>query len=137
MTRRMESQRGVTLVELLAARIFLTGQKQYLERLFETDRISGLVRLKGALHHALGRRIATCGAGRLALDTDSTDLDLAAWLKTRHPGADSLAFRCLELGSGLSELVDWQGRFQPQLVEYRACLTVRGRRDCLTGSVLK
>lgn len=149
MTPRSGSQRGVTLVELLAAlvisalvvtlasRLLLTGQKQYLERLFETDRISALVRMKGALHQALGRPIATCGAGRVALATDSTDLDLAVWLETRYPEADSMVFKCLEVDQGGGELREWQGRFQPQLVEYRACLAVRGRKDCLAGSVLK
>ena len=149
MTARTGTQRGITLVELLAAlvisalvvtlasRILLTGQRQYLARMFETDRLSALLRMKGALHQALGGRIAACGSGRLALDTDSTDLDLAAWFKARHPGADSLVFECLEVDEALTELVAWKGRFQPHLVAYRACLEVRGRTDCLAGSVLK
>lgn len=149
MMRGGGTERGITLVELIAAlvitalvvtlasRVFLSGQKEYLARMFETDRFSALVRLKGALHQALGGRIATCGNGRMALATDSTDLDLAVWLKARHPQADSIAFKCLELDPERGDLVEWQGRFQPQLVEYRSCITVRGRNECLTGSLLK
>ena len=149
MNPRGAPQRGITLVELIAAmvisalvvtlasRVFLTGQKEYLARVFDTDRISALVRLKGALHQSLGGNIATCDGGRITLATDSADLDLAAWLEARHPEADSLVFKCLEVEEGRGEPAEWKGRFQPQLVEYRACLEIRGRRDCLSGSVLK
>lgn len=143
------SRSGVTLVELVAAvvisalvvalasRVFLSGQKEFLARVFETDRLSDLVRLKGVLHRALGGRIERCEGGKMALATDSAALDLNGWIKTRFPEADSLVFRCLEADVARGELTEWKGRFQPRLVEYRACLKMRGRAECLVGSVLK
>lgn len=145
--RKGAGTKGVTLIELvvavvisalvvtLASRLFLTGQKEFLARVFETDRLSALLRLKGNLQSALRGEVERCEGGRLRLDLDSGGTDLGACIKARFPEADSLDFRCYEVdGDRLSE---WKGRFQPQLVEYRISLKTRGRVDRLEGSVLK
>lgn len=141
--------RGLTLIELLAAlvisalavalasRLYLTGHKEFLARVFETDRLSALVRVKGSLHQALAGAVARCGRGSLSLATDSADADMADWLKARFPEADSMVFRCFEVDARDGELVEWKDRFQPQLVEYRVVLRTRGKRDELKGSVLR
>lgn len=142
-------QRGLTLVELIAAlvisalavalasRLYLTGHREFLARVFETDRLSAQIRLKGSLHQALAGEVTRCGRGALSLATDSVAADLSAWVKARFPEADSMAFRCLELDARGGELVEWKDRFQPQLVEYRVVLRTRGKRDELKGSVLR
>ena len=70
---------GVTLVELLAAllisaiivaaasRIFLSGNRQYLLRTAESQRLEELHRLKGVLQGLLKREVETCGSGRSTL----------------------------------------------------------------------
>lgn len=142
-------EKGLTLVELLAAlvisalvvalasRLFLSGHNQFLARVFETDRLSAMVRLKGALHHALQGGIGGCESGRLQLKDGDVKTDLATFLKERFPGADSLEFRCYETGSDGADLVEWKQRFQPQLVEYRILIRTRKAEDWLVGSVLK
>lgn len=149
-----EAQAGVTLVELMAAimlsalavalasRLLLSGQNQFLARVFETDRLSALVRLKGALHQALAGEIVRCEGGRLTLGEGAPSgaaarEDMAAWVKRRFPGADSVVFRCYELAAGGDGLVEWKTRFQPQLVEYGVTLRNRGKADRLEGSVLR
>lgn len=146
-TRR--GDKGLSLVELLAAmvisalvvalasRLFMSGQMEFLARVFETDRLSALVRLKGALHQALAAEVVRCGGGKLALVGDTAKSDLSAWVKRRFPDADSITFRCFETNAGGDGLVEWKERFQPQLVEYRITLRTRGRDDRLEGSILK
>lgn len=170
--RRMErlaAERGMTLVELLAAlvlsalvvalasRLFMAGHSQFLARAFETDRLSGLIRLKSTLRQALQGEIARCEGGRLQLavvkraaaedgepsghgagkGAGSEGVDLATFLKARFPGADSLEFRCYETGPEGGDLVEWKQRFQPQLVEYRILMRTRKAADRLEGSVLR
>lgn len=142
-------EKGMTLVELLAAlvisalvvalasRLFLAGHNQFLARVFETDRLSAMVRLKGALHHTLQGEIGGCESGRLLLMDGDVKKDLAAFLKERFPETDSLQFKCYETGSDGGDLVEWKQRFQPQLVEYRILLKTRKAQDWLEGSVLK
>lgn len=147
--KNFHRSKGVTLVELLvaivisalvvglASRLFMSGQREFLARVFETDRLSALVRMKGALHHALIGEVSRCESGRLYLTQDGAETELGAVLKARFPGADSLDFRCFELGGAGEKLVLWSGRFQPQLIEYRIALRTRKIVDHLQGSVLK
>lgn len=141
------NERGMTLLEVIAAlvisalvialasRLFLTGQSQFLERVFESDRLSGQVRLKGALRQALEGEVLGCESGALRLKGE--EKDLAASIKERFPGADSLEFHCRETSQDGESLVKWAQRFQPQLVEYRLVLLTRGKKDRLEGSILK
>lgn len=145
----LRGSRGVTLIELivaivisalvvgLASRLFLTGQREFLARVFESDRLSGLVRLKGALHQALRGEVTRCADGRLYIAKDGEESEMAALLKARFPESDSLDFRCYEVDAGGDKLVEWKGRFQPQLVEYRVSLKTRKIVDRLEGSVLR
>lgn len=143
-----ESRRGVTLVELLAAmvlsalvvtlasRLYLGGHREFLARLFESDRLSDMIRLKGTLRQAFRADIGRCEGGRLQLASDTGAVDLAALVKARFPGADSLAFECYEVDAAGDGLQAWKTRFQPQLIEYRVTLRKRGGADRLEGSFL-
>jgi prepilin-type N-terminal cleavage/methylation domain-containing protein len=147
----MRSNRGITLIELLAAlvisalvvalasRIYLNGHREFLARVFESDRLTTLVRAKGTLHEVLRGEVAHCRNEQLILVGGSLDSsqDVAVGLKARFPGVDSITFRCFEVDEVRGELVEWRERFQPQLIEYRMVLNTRGRRDKLEGSVLK
>jgi hypothetical protein len=125
------------LVVALASRLFLGGQREYLARVFETDRLSDMIRLKGTLRQALRADIGRCEGGRLQLATDTGAVDLAALVKARFPSADSLDFRCFETDAAGDGLTDWRERMQPQLVEYRIVLRTRGKSDRLEGSFLR
>lgn len=143
------AEQGVTLVELLAAivlsalvvalasRLFLGGQREFLARVFETDRLSDMIRLKGTLRQALRADISRCEGGGLHLASDTGAVDLAAHVKARFPGADTLAFRCFEIDAAGDGLTDWKERMQPRLVEYRIVLRTRGKPDRLEGSFLR
>lgn len=147
--KRLRGSRGVTLIELivaivisalvvgLASRLFLTGQREFLARVFESDRLSALVRLKGAVYQGLQGEVSRCAEGKVYLGHDSGDTEMGAWLKGRFPSADSLDFRCFEVDAGGDKLIEWKGRFQPQLVEYRISLKTRKIVDRLEGSVLR
>lgn len=143
--------RGVTLVEILIAlvisaiaitltsQIFFAGHREFVARIFESDRLSGLMRLQGAMHHSLHEKISRCRDGKLWLSESSSgaEVDLEGRLKKRFPGLDSLVFRCFETDAASEQLVEWKDRFQPQLVEFRVLLKARKHTDLLEGSVLK
>jgi prepilin-type N-terminal cleavage/methylation domain-containing protein len=145
-------QRGVTLVELLAAlvvsalvvvlatRIFLSGNRQFRDRSDQSDRLSTLFRLKSSMQSVLRAEITRCASGGLWLRDDSAQgggKEIGALLKARFPGIESMDVRCFETSPPPLELVEWQKRFQPNLVEYRIYIRQSGKRDSLSGSWIK
>lgn len=124
---------GVTLVELLVAivisalvvglvsRLFYSGQRAYLDRIFETDRLSTFFALKTFLNQALSHEVVRCGDGELSLVENSGEKKLTAWIQERFPEVEASEFRCLEVDGEVLSV--WRNRFQPDLIEYR--LTVR------------
>jgi hypothetical protein len=125
------------LVVALAGRLYLGGQREFLARVFESDRLSDMIRLKGTLRQALRADIGRCEGGRLQLASDTGAADLAALVKARFPGADSLEFKCYEVDAAGDGLREWKTRFQPRLIEYRVSLRTRGRSDRVEGSFLR
>lgn len=142
-------RRGATLVELLAAmvisavvvvlasRIFISGNHQYLARVMESDRLSDLYRLKGAVAYALQSEIETCDRGKLWLRQGGESVDLQVALKSRFPNLESADFRCLEPDRDRVSLTEWKDGTQPRLVEYRLILNDNQVRDSLKGSLIK
>ena len=140
---------GVTLVELLAAlivsafvvivagRIFLSGNHQFLARRADSERLSTLYRLKGMLRVALQGEVARCASGKLWLKEDAEEQELGTLVKARFPDMVSAEFRCLEVSADAADLVEWKDRFQPRLVEYRVVLEMDGKADSLSGSWIK
>jgi prepilin-type N-terminal cleavage/methylation domain-containing protein len=141
--------RGVTLVELLAAllisgfvvvlaaRIFLTGNRQYLQRFSESERLAALYRIKAGVQGALNGEVERCSGGKLWLRSDSGEMELAPMLKAHYPGMASADFRCFDTGSDSSSLVEWTEWFQPRLVEYKLVLGQGAKSDTLAGSMVK
>lgn len=141
--------RGVTLVELLAAllisgfvvvlagRIFLSGNRQYLQRFSESERLAALYRVKAGVQGALNGEVERCSGGKLWLRSDSGEMELAPMLKARFPGFASSDFRCFETGADSASLVEWTEWFQPRLVEYKVVLGLGAKSDTLSGSLVK
>ncbi|MDQ3000827.1 MAG: hypothetical protein M3Y08_06160 [Fibrobacterota bacterium] len=142
-------KRGATILELLAAmvisalvvvlasRIFITGNHQYLARVMESKGLANLYRMKVAVAKALGGEIAKCETGRLWLRVEDAEVDLQSELKGRFPELESADFYCLELDRGSASFLDWKARFQPSLVEYRLILKENSVWDSLIGSTIK
>lgn len=141
--------RGVTLVELLAAllisgfvvvlgtRVFLSGNRQYLQRFSESERLAALYRIKTGVQGALNGDVDRCSGGKLWLRSDSGEMELASMLKARNPGMASADFRCFETATDSASLVEWTAWFQPRLVEYKVVLGEGAKRDTLSGSWIK
>ena len=125
------------IVIALAARIFLSGHREFLGRAEESGRLAGLYRAKSAVRHALRGEIVRCEGGRLWLREEEGEKDFEEWFKARFPEADSLDFRCFEAEEGADSLAPWHSLAQPALVEYRLALGKGAKRDVLAGSWLK
>jgi prepilin-type N-terminal cleavage/methylation domain-containing protein len=153
---RKGGQRGVTLIELLAAllitgfivaiasRIFISGNRQFLLRSSESHSLEQSHRVKSVLQAILKREVEKCASGSMELKRGSDPEgsgadgeDVAALLKTRVPELESAAFRCLETDREGTSLVEWMDGFQPGLIEYRLILDRKGKRDTLAGSWVK
>lgn len=124
-------------VVVLAGRIFLSGNRQYLQRFSESERMSALYRIKAGVQGALQGEVERCSGGKLWLRSDAGEMELAPMLKPRFPGMASAEFRCFETGADSSSLVEWTSWFQPRLVEYRVVLRQGAKSDTLAGSVVK
>lgn len=145
----LRGSHGVTLVELLAAllisgfvvvlagRIFLSGNRQYLQRFSESERLAALYRIKAGVQGALKGEVERCSGGKLWLRSDSGQSELAPMLKSRYPGMASADFRCFETGTDSTSLTEWTEGFQPRLVEYRVVLGQGAKTDTLAGSMIK
>jgi type II secretory pathway component PulJ len=139
----------VTLIELLAAlvisaivialvsRVFLSGHRQYLTRLLESEQLTEAIHLKRALNKTLQAKILECKSGRLKVRMNEQDQGLETWLKAEFPKTDSVSIKCFEWDETLEKLVPWESRFQPQLIEYRVLIGEGGPLNILEGSVLK
>jgi prepilin-type N-terminal cleavage/methylation domain-containing protein len=147
--RVQAAQKGITLVELLAAlvisafvvvmasRIFLSGNRQFFERFIESDRLGELHRLKGALQGVLKRDVARCASGRLWLAEGEGEQELSELLKPRFPGMSGSEIRCFEISPDGHSLVEWRDRFQPSLIEYSIRMQRKAGTDTLAGSWIK
>jgi prepilin-type N-terminal cleavage/methylation domain-containing protein len=145
----MNRQRGITLIELLAAllisgfvilmasRIFISGNRQFLLRSAESRRLEELYRLKAVVQGILKREVVQCAAGRLALREGDGSLDAETYIKDHFPHFTGATFRCLETVSVQGALVEWKDWFQPRLIEYRVVLKSNGGENTLTGSSIK
>ena len=145
----MNRERGITLIELLAAllisgfvvlmasRIFISGNRQFLLRSSESRRLEEMYRLKAVVQGILKREVVQCAAGRLSLRDGDDPEDAEALIKSRFPGFTGAVFRCLETGPGHEGLVEWKDWFQPRLIEYRVMLKSKGAADTLSGSWIK
>lgn len=145
----MNRERGITLIELLAAllisgfvilmasRIFLSGNRQFLLRSSESRRLEELFRLKAVVQGILKREVVQCGGGRLSLREGDGSADAEALIKGHFPDLTSAVFRCLETGAGHEALVEWKDWFQPRLIEYQVMLKSKGVADTLKGSWIK
>gem|GEM_PF-2383589 len=146
---RARRERGVTLVELLAAllisgfimtmasRIFLSGNRQFLERSSESHRLEAFYGMKGFLHGALKGEVESCIGGKLWLRGPEGGTDVAVLLKSRFNDLKGAEFHCLEPSSDRSSMVEWKEWFQPRLIEYRIWIGKNGRTDTLAGSWVK
>ncbi len=143
------AERGVTLVELLAAlvisafivvmasRIYLGGHFQFLRRIWEAERLETRYRLKGMLQGALKEEVARCTGGKLWLRGTGPEKEMDGLLRVRFPEYSVATFLCLEPAPDSASLVEWKGRFQPKLVEYQVVLKSHGAADTLVGSCIK
>ncbi len=144
---RMES--GVTLVELLAAltisaflvvlasRIFLSGNQQFLDRNLESDRFEKMYMLKASIQKYLQKEILRCDSGKLWVKMDGLETDVQAALKKHDSQIQSSDFQCYEKSGSPISLVTWKDWYQPSLVEYQIVLLKSGVRDTLRGSWIK
>jgi prepilin-type N-terminal cleavage/methylation domain-containing protein len=142
-------QRGITLIELLAAlviagfvvimasRVFLAGNRQFLLRSSESQRLEEFYRLKGFTQGLLKRDVERCEAGKLSIRADGGEADVETLLKQHFPELTKAVFHCLEAATDRSSLVDWKDGFQPKLIEYRIDLKRNGKPDSLEGSWIK
>ena len=140
---------GVTLIELLSAlvvsafvvamasRIFLSGHAQFARRSAESEKIALCYRLKAEVEAGLKGEILTCAAGKLALLTDSGQIDLGARLHARLPALIEAHFDCQEPDSSGTALQAWKDGAQPALIEYGLRVQVRGQVDSVSGSWLR
>jgi prepilin-type N-terminal cleavage/methylation domain-containing protein len=140
---------GLTLIELLAAmvvsafvvamasRIFLSGHAQFVRRSAESEKIALFYRLKAEVEAGLKGEIQECSGGKLALLTDSGQVDLATRLRARLPALTEARFDCLEPDATGSGLQAWKDADQPALVDYNLRVKVREQADSLTGSWLR
>jgi hypothetical protein len=140
---------GVTLIELLAAlvvsafvvamasRIFLSGHAQFVRRSAESEKIALCYRLKAEVEAGLKGEILTCAGGKVALQTDSGQIDLGDRLRVRLPALTEVRFECLEPDSAGAVLQAWKDAAQPALIEYGLRVKVRGQIDSLSGSWLR
>jgi prepilin-type N-terminal cleavage/methylation domain-containing protein len=143
------SERGVTLIELLAAmalsglvvalasRIFLSGQAQFLRRSADSEKMAAFYRMKAEVETDLRGEIISCAGGRLVFRSDSGEIDLGAKLRKRHPDLAQSRFACLEPDEGGSALQIWKAGAQPPLIEYRLDIRFHRGMDSLTGSRLR
>ncbi len=146
-------ERGVTLVELLAAlvisailivaasRIFLSGNRQFLLRTAESHRLEDLHRLKGVVQGLLKRDVDQCSGGKLSFRGGDGGMagekEAEALIKGHFPDLARATFRCLETDPNHTVLVEWKDWFQPRLIEYSVILKKNGKADTLTGSWIK
>jgi prepilin-type N-terminal cleavage/methylation domain-containing protein len=140
-------EKGLTLLELLAAlvisgfvmalagKLFLSGQRAFHERIFDTDRLSSLLLIKGTLQQELSREILTCKNGRIELIREAATVNLSQWVQARFAEVASSEFRCFELDG--DHLSAWENRFQPSLVEYHIKMREGGKWSEWDGSLLK
>ena len=143
---------GVTLIELLVAitvsalvivfatKIFLSGNLQFLERGKQSDNLITLFKLKNEIDKVLAGQISRCESGKIwiqDLEPNKDPSELFALLKLRIGSIVSSDFHCFEIQRADHSLIDWQGRFQPSLVEYKLVISQKGKVDSLIGSVLK
>ena len=103
----MGGQRGITLIELLAAllitgfivviasRIFISGNRQFLLRSSESHSLERLHRVKSVLQAALKGEVETCASGSLEFGSDSVASDAVDFLKSRVPELEAAQFLCL------------------------------------------
>jgi len=141
--------RGFTLVELLAAlmvsafiavmaaRIFHSGNVQFMRRVSDSERLAALFKLKAKLQTELKEEVSRCSFGRLWLRRGAEETELTVRLRERIPDLLSADFRCFETASDSASLVEWTDRFQPRLVEYRMVLKKGPDTDTLAGSWIK
>lgn len=146
---KIGGQRGITLIELLAAllitgfivviasRIFISGNRQFLLRSSESQSLERLHRVKSVLQAALKGDVETCASGSIGIRSDSISGDGFGFLKSRIPELESAEFHCLEPDRDGMSLVEWKEGFQPGLIEYRLILNRKGKRDTLSGSWIK
>jgi type II secretory pathway component PulJ len=142
-------ERGITLIELLAAllisgfvilmasRIFISGNRQFLLRSSESRRLEELHRLKAVVQGDFARDVVECAAGRLSLREGDGTVGAEKLIKAHVPGLTGASFRCLETGPGHETLVEWKDWFQPRLIEYQVMLKTNGVLDTLSGSWIK
>lgn len=150
----------MTLIELLAAliisafivamasRVFLSGNRQFLDRILSSHRLENLHRMKAAVQGLLKREVEACAGKKITLRMEAGGVDGAdgmgasgqdaeAMLKAHFPELAGAEFTCLEPAADSSSLVEWKDWFQPRLIEYRIILEGHGKRDTLTGSWIK
>jgi type II secretory pathway component PulJ len=146
----MNRERGITLIELLAAllisgfvilmasRVFISGNRQFLLRSSESRRLEELYRLKAVVQGILKREVVGCAGGRLSLREGDGSADAGTLIKGHFPDCTGAVFRCLETGrQGDEALVEWKEWFQPRLIEYQVVMKRKGMADTLSGSWIK
>jgi type II secretory pathway component PulJ len=146
---RPAGERGITLIELLAAllitafivvmasRIFLSGNRQFLARSAQSQRLEDMFRLKAVLQGLLKRDVERCAAKKLSLREGETGKDAETLLKAHFPDLARAEFICLEPAPDNGSLVEWKEWFQPRLIEYKVILEKGGKSDTLAGSWIK
>jgi prepilin-type N-terminal cleavage/methylation domain-containing protein len=143
---RLFRERGVTLIELLAAmalsglvvalasRIFLSGHAQFLRRSADSEKMALFYRLKAEVESNLKGEIISCTGGHLVFRSDSGEADLGAKLRKRHPDLAQSRFQCMEPDPEGTALQDWKEGAKPPLIEYRLDIRFHRSMDSLTGS---
>ncbi len=125
-----------TIVVVLGANLFTSGQRQFLFRMGENELLHSQFLLQETLRAHLEGEILQCGTGTLRVGIKDADRDVVSLLHERFPGLHDMNFKCFELDeAGL--LTPWKTAAQPRLIEYEWSLEIRKLKRSHKGSWLR
>ncbi|MGL1934453.1 MAG: prepilin-type N-terminal cleavage/methylation domain-containing protein [Fibrobacterales bacterium] len=123
------SQRGVTLIELMAAiavsaivltllgQLFLQSQKEYSSRMSESWQFQKQYLIEKTINKALYSDFEECSFGKIKVKTLKSTVNESIYQK--FPEVEAITFKCFELDPDLGIVQDWKFAIKPDLVKYQ------------------
>ncbi len=144
-----KTSKGITILELMvaiglsglvlsiASMMYIKSTRQFHDRVQESDLFRSLHLINLEIENRLVEPIDKCDFGRVHYFYQDESRDLKEELKTRHPNLGSITFKCYELDPITRQIVTWETKHSPDLIEYSGTVVHKGITRTITGSVLR